>query len=114
MQLEKHKDKRGVIEDLYVGKDFSVTRITFKKGAVRGNHYHKKTKQCDFIISGWLEVYGDGYKALACPGEVVSMDKNKPHAYRALEDSEMISICIGKRIGKNYEKDTFRLKEPLV
>lgn len=50
--MNKFEDERGIIEDLKVGKDWSVTYISFKKGAVRGNHYHKETKQTDYILSG--------------------------------------------------------------
>ena len=127
MRLEKHKDKRGVIEDLYVGKDFSVTRITFKKGAVRGNHYHKKTTQIDILKSGKLKSFAKGEMFKLWGNDVGYFETNvlnhkqailhKPgmgHAYKALKDSEMISICIGKRIGKNYSKDTYKLKIPLV
>ena len=115
MQLEKHRDKRGVIEDLYVGKDFSVTRITFKKGAVRGNHYHKKTYQYDIIISGKLIYYcKEGSWEVGSPSLPLTHFPTEKHAYKALKDSEMISICIGKRIGKNYSKDTYKLEKPLV
>jgi hypothetical protein len=37
---------------------------------------------------------------------------NKPgkvHAYTAKKKSKIISICFGKRIGKNYGKDTFKV-----
>lgn len=111
MKLETHKDKRGIIKDLLVGKDFSVTYITFKKGAVRGNHVHKKTFQSDTIIKGLLvdelgEQWGEHDDRFIHPDE--------PHAYKALKDSEMISICFGKRIGSNYSKDTYALQEPLI
>jgi hypothetical protein len=99
-----HKDKRGIIKDLMVGKDWSVTYITFKKGAVRGNHVHKKTFQTDIIISGALE---DAEGGVWGKQEVNEIWPNEPHAYKALENSEMISICFGKRIGDNYSKDTY-------
>lgn len=41
-------------------------------------------------------------------GDTVIHNVSCPHAYEALEDSEMVSICIGKRIGKNYDKDTYK------
>jgi len=115
MKLETHRDKRGIIKDIMVGKDFSTTYITFKKGAIRANHYHKETSQMDYIISGAVECYIDGRPpvVLTSTGSIF-LAPNKKHAYRALEDSEMISICIGKRIGKNYSKDTFKLETPLI
>lgn len=111
MRLETHKDKRGTIKDLIVGKDFSVTYITFKKGAVRGNHVHKKTTQVDVVIKGellneWLQVMKRTDGRMISPGG--------EHAYKALKDSEMISICFGKRIGDNYSKDTYALQKPLI
>jgi quercetin dioxygenase-like cupin family protein len=111
MKLETHKDKRGIIKDLMVGKDFSVTYISFKKGAVRGNHLHKKTFQNDIIISGLL-IDEEGEKWGETDDKFIHPDT--PHAYKALEDSEMISICFGKRIGKNYSKDTYALQTPLI
>ena len=60
------EDARGTITDIFV-KDPQDhgTIIMSKKGAVRGNHYHKTTKQSDFILSGklislsilWILVY---------------------------------------------------------
>ena len=106
-----HKDKRGIIKDLMVGKDWSVTYITFKKGAVRGNHYHKYTTQNDFVMSGKI-LCENGQFMLK--GDTGYINAKTPHAYKALKDSEMISICFGKRIGKNYSKDTYALQKPLI
>lgn len=111
MRLETHKDKRGTIKDLIVGKDFSVTYITFKKGAVRGNHVHKHTVQIDTVISGKIQ---DENGQFMRKGDTGYINAKTPHAYKALKDSEMISICFGKRIGKNYSKDTYALQEPLI
>jgi quercetin dioxygenase-like cupin family protein len=107
----KHEDERGIIEDLKVGKDWSVTYITFKKGAVRGNHYHKETQQVDLILSGSFLCKNHKASQEVNSHQIVMHDKNEPHAYLALQDSEMVSICFGKRIGENYEEDTFRLEE---
>lgn len=101
------KDKRGIIKDLMVGKHWSITYITFKKGAVRGNHYHKKTLQIDIVISGKLK---DKYGMILKKGDLAFQYPKNPHAYKALKDSEMVSICFGKRIGKNYSKDTYPYK----
>ena len=47
------KDDRGEIIDIFVKspKDH-CSIITSKKGAVRGNHFHKKSIQYTFIVSG--------------------------------------------------------------
>lgn len=112
--LETHKDKRGTIKDLLVGKDFSVTYISFKEGAVRGNHFHKETSQHDIILSGKLMCKKGNNTGYPETEDIVHIEPNIPHAYKALEDSEMVSICFGKRIGKNYSKDTYALQEKLI
>lgn len=111
------KDKRGAIEDLLVTKDFSITYITFKRGAVRGNHYHKKTKQFDFVLKGRLifkskdRINHQKIETVLTEGELVCSHENVEHAYKALENSAILSICFGVRKGDDYEKDVFRLKE---
>lgn len=115
--MKTFKDERGIIEDLKVGKDWSVTYISFKKGAVRGNHYHKETRQVDYLLKGSLKVaYKDMLSirepvvgTLSSVGYGITFPINTAHAYEALEDSEIMSMCFGKRIGENYEEDTFRL-----
>mgnify|MGYP000116381908 CR=1 FL=1 len=116
--MKTFTDYRGTIEDLKEGQDWSVTYISFKKGAVRGNHYHKDTVQFDIVIHGILECVTKGlfFKRAR---KMYGMDTKfhwpwTKHAYKALTDSEMISICFGKRIGENYEKDTFKLATPLI
>lgn len=109
-----HEDDRGRIEDLKVGKDWSITYISFKKGAVRGNHYHKKTTQTDYILSGSLMYSRDGKEEMVVEGDTLFIQATVKHAYKALTDAEIISVCKGVRIGENYEEDTFRLETPLL
>lgn len=109
-----HKDERGTIKDLIVREGASVTFITFKKGAIRGNHYHKETVQYDFILSGKLLCAAGNKQERIVAGELITHEAKIPHAYEALEDSEIISICFGKRVGEDYSKDTFKLEIPLL
>lgn len=112
--MKTFTDDRGTIEDLKVGKDWSVTYISFKKGAVRGNHYHKLTVQKDYILSGRVELHTPNTKRILDAGESFEIGNGIVHAYKALEDSEMVSICKGKRIGEDYESDTFKLETPII
>lgn len=109
--MKTFTDDRGTIEDLKVGKDWSVTYISFKKGAVRGNHYHKETTQTDVILSGRFVHSNHSGDLIVKEGDVIVHTQYEPHAYMAIEDSEMVSICKGVRIGDNYEEDTFRLAD---
>ncbi len=112
-------DDRGTITDLFVAPGYSVTHITFKKGAVRGNHYHKETYQHDLVVKGKLvEVYKNNssgeHTRLMKSGDEMNFSPGEPHVYLAVEDSEIISTCKGKRVGSDYEKDTIRLNTPLL
>ena len=52
-----HRDNRGLIVDLLENKRInSITFITQKKGEVRGNHFHKKTTQWNYLIKGKIEL----------------------------------------------------------
>ena len=52
------KDKRGAIIDIFTNqpKDH-CTLVTFNKSAVRGNHFHKKSTQYSYVISGKLKMF---------------------------------------------------------
>lgn len=109
-------DERGTITDLFVNDEYSITHITFTDGAVRGNHYHENTTQIDFILKGRLLCNRDGLESQVTQGHVITMSPKVKHAYRAYEDSEMLSICFGVRKGTDYEKDVIRLtgKDKLI
>jgi quercetin dioxygenase-like cupin family protein len=92
----------------------AATYITFAKGAIRGNHYHKKTIQHDFILSGRLLCASGNKKFIAEPGEVITHKPHIPHAYQALEDAEMVSLVYGPRKGEEYATDTYKLDTPLL
>ncbi len=114
------EDARGAIRDIFVGvAKEHITIITTMKGGVRGNHYHKVSKQSDYLVSGKMRVLGQvvGETAISeviwNPGEVVEWDTNEAHEFIALEDSVFITFVNGVRGGDNFEKDTFRLDTPL-
>ena len=51
------KDNRGIISDILENENINaITLITIKKGKVRGNHYHKKTYQWNYIINGKMKL----------------------------------------------------------
>ena len=110
-------DARGEIRDILMVDVDAVTYITCTKGAIRGNHYHEKTDQWDYILLGSFECYaregfdGEVEMQVVKKGDRVSHPRGVHHAYKALEDSEMISFTKGPRRGTEYEKDVLRLEE---
>lgn len=114
------KDKRGIIKDLLEKKTINaITLITQKKGVVRGNHYHKKTIQWNYLLKGKIELFGKKKnkkqkKIILSEGDLVETSKNESHAIRAVKDSKFLVFTQGPRGGKEYENDTFRLTKPLI
>ncbi len=112
-------DSRGRIVDILDGVPVEcVTLLTSKKGAVRGNHYHKKTTQYTFVLEGRLKLYtqqpGERVRArVVSAGGLVTTPPNERHAFVALEDSVIIACAHGPRSGRSYEADTFRLETPI-
>lgn len=115
-----HTDKRGVITDLLQDEMINaVTIISFVKGAVRANHYHKATTQYNYVLSGKIrlvcQVPGEkATEAIMGKGDLVVTLPNERHALVGLEDAELLVLTRGPRGGKEYESDTFRLETPLV
>ncbi len=123
---KNYEDKRGKIIDIFVNlpKDH-CSIITFNKGAVRGNHYHKKSCQFSFLLSGELDFYFGKVdkkngklkklnKRTIKKNTLITHEPYEAHAFRSKKNSVMIAFSCGVRGGKNYEKDTFRLKTKLV
>jgi dTDP-4-dehydrorhamnose 3,5-epimerase-like enzyme len=114
------KDERGIITDIFVNapKDHAVV-IFSKKGAVRGNHYHKKSVQSTFVVSGQLTMLTQKvgqkkiYRHILKPNDLMEHMPLEAHALLADKDTIFLAFIDGARGGKNYEKDTFRLKNRL-
>jgi quercetin dioxygenase-like cupin family protein len=113
-------DARGSITDLISdGEINSVTLITFSKDAVRGNHYHERTIQWNYIISGEVllvtQFPGESrYETILKNGDLVVTREQERHALKAITESEVLIITKGPRAGTKYEQDTFRLEVPLI
>ena len=115
-----YQDGRGLIIDLLEKRTINaITFITQKKGKVRGNHFHKKTIQWNYLVKGKIEIVdkkrnSNLKKIILTKGDLFETSKNERHAIRAVKDSEFLVFTQGPRGGKEYEKDTFRLLEPLI
>ena len=112
-------DARGAITDILDGVPLNaVTIITNKKGAVRANHYHKKTIQYTYVLSGRVKYVSKGKSgrksATLRPGDLAVSPPGEAHATLALTDASFLALAHGLRHGRDYEQDTFRLAVPLI
>ena len=97
----------------------AVTVVSFTKGALRGNHFHKKTTQWNYVTRGKIRLVtqvdeGPIEEKILRPGDLVVTFPMEKHALVGIEDSEIIVFTDGPRGGREYESDTFRLDNPLL
>jgi len=110
-------DERGDIMDAFVSRPFEHgVLIRSKKGAVRGNHFHQESLQCDLVITGRMAVFSrkaGSEKIEECvvgPNDWTEWEKGEAHEFIALDDDVVfMSFVSGVRGGDAYEKDTYRL-----
>lgn len=113
------KDRRGSIIDIIIKDKINyVTLISSAKGALRANHYHKKTIQMVYIVEGKMMIFSQMpgkpiKKAIINKGDLAITFPMESHATKALEKTIFIVFTKGVRGGKDYEKDTYRLKIPI-
>ncbi len=116
------EDKRGKIFDLVEDPISHIGFITFKKGAMRGNHYHKQSTQYTFVLSGKIELYtkdarkknARAVKTIMTPGYLAVIPPHIIHTYRAVTPSSMIDCTTVTRVKKSYEEDTVRIDGALM
>ena len=118
--IAAHADSRGTITDLISDDEVNaVTLITFSKGAVRANHYHERTIQWNYVLSGQILLVtqmpdGERVEKVLNKGAFAVTRENERHALQGLTESEVLILTKGPRAGTKYENDTFRLAEPLI
>jgi len=111
------KDKRGTITDIFTNSPKDHSTIIFsKKGAIRGNHYHKKSTQYTFIVSGQLTMLSQKigqkkiYKHILKSNDMMIHKPLEVHTLIADKNTIFLAFADGVRGGKDYEKDTYRIK----
>ena len=113
------KDKRGVIIDLIQKEKINaITYITISKGSVRGNHFHKKTYQWNYIIKGQMKLItrkkNKIKKIILKKNDICLTEPFEHHALIGVTKCEVLVFTRGPRGGKEYESDTFRLVKKLA
>lgn len=117
------RDSRGNISDIFYNHPIDhIAIINSKKGAFRGDHYHKFTTQHIYMTKGSLRYYyrkvdEDNSKVKSVvihEGELVTTGPNEVHALEIIEDNQFIAFSKGKRGGNDYESDTFRVSPSIM
>ena len=118
--IAAHTDARGTITDLISDDEVNaVTLITFTKGAVRANHYHERTIQWNYVLSGEILLVtqmpgAERVEKVLKKGDFAVTRENERHALQGVTEAEVLILTKGPRAGTQYENDTFRLAEPLI
>lgn len=108
-------DARGDIFDIVEEKVGHIGMVTFKKGAVRGNHYHKESTQYSYVLEGELTLVlsdPDGsnpQEVHLVPDMLSVIPPLTVHTYTALTDARMLDITTLSRTDDGYEMDTVKL-----
>jgi quercetin dioxygenase-like cupin family protein len=112
----RFEDHRGTIIDL-LGPVDAVTEVRTLASAVRGNHYHPRSDQFVYVVSGrmlFASLRDDGlHEEVHGPGDLVCEPAGIPHAWRAISDCTVLVFAAGPR-GADFESDTQRLEVPLL
>ena len=111
-------DARGAIFDILNTEVRHVGLITFSKGAVRGNHYHKIGTQYTYVLKGKVELKVKNLEEansvsesiIMVPGDLVEIPPMIAHAYTAIEESTIVDLTTTSRADSGYENDTVRTK----
>ena len=102
------KDTRGIIVDLLEKKKINaITYITQNKGKVRGNHFHKKTTQWNYLIKGRIKIVtkkkNKSVKKVSNGGKIsANLSFNEEKNSKAKGFSFKWFRCLSGDIGKSW------------
>ena len=85
------RDTRGIIADvIYKNQINHIGYISSKKNSIRGNHYHKKTTQYNFVLDGVINYYSKTKKQKKIKiiklkkGDLILTKPNEIHAFKTI------------------------------
>lgn len=109
------EDERGGILGVTQGQPWKeVNFIDSKKNTVRGMHYHKKTRECFFIIKGEILVTiedirsGKKNEFTASEKDIFIVDPFEMHTFKMQEDSKWINM-LSEPLEDGEAKDIYRI-----
>ena len=117
--LPAFTDDRGDIVDVITDTTIThVGRITFTPGSIRANHYHKKSNQYNYVLSGKIELTVKNLKDNT-PIEIIPLESNDLilvppfwyHSLKSISNAELMIFTTSPRNDGGYEDDTFRISD---
>lgn len=113
------QDDRGKITDIMTEPVHHVGIVTFKKGSIRGRHFHKESAQMNYVLKGKVQLtMKDMTEEQSTPetiileeGDIITMPENWYHEFIGLEEESSIlfSTTGGRHDSAAYEADTYRI-----
>lgn len=107
-------DERGKFIGIVQGEEWKeINYIESSKGSIRGNHYHKETKECFFIIEGRIRVSLHDLVSnskrifIVKKGDILIINTNTLHTFETLVNSKWINM-LSKPMNEG-SKDFYRL-----
>lgn len=110
------RDERGWILNVLETEIKHVSVIFSKKGAVRGNHFHKVDTQYLYVVSGGFEsrstdvITGQTRVITAVPGDLVKTPPKVAHTETFIEDTVLVAMYTTPREAIDFS-DTFKYPE---
>ena len=106
-------DARGTICQIISIPNSQVNYLFTKKGAKRGDHYHKKSKEYFFVISGKVRISAYSVNApeekeelVFETGDLFMVEPFTRHSFDILEDTRM-TVIYDFGIENGDEKDIY-------
>lgn len=94
-----HEDDRGGLYNLMSGSTWQeINFIRSKTGSVRGNHYHKKTYEMFYFLSGKIEIYvrdintGKEETLVVKTNDALLIQPYELHVFTILEESSWLNM----------------------
>lgn len=95
----KHIDERGTICQILSIPNSQVNYLFTKKGAKRGSHYHKGTREYFYIISGKIQISAYSVNEpsrteehIFEAGDLFVVEPYAMHDFFFLEDTQMVVV----------------------
>jgi len=94
----QNSDERGSFLGITRDKWAEVNFIETVANQVRGNHYHKQTRELFFIVTGEIEVIvdnvlsGEHYEFCVRKGDMFIVDPYEMHTFRTRTDAQWINM----------------------